>query len=773
MRTWWMKLRAARQTPWWLWFVLAVMLVVSGEVLRRQHLNDQQVARLIQIAGLLLALVTALTKVVAWTRARLRGIPTEGSAVELLKSEIFRREESSRYHLLADTTSANLAYSDGSTKNPGRLPLIRRLVNEFVRYQVGQGGQRGNLADIGEFFDCLPVGRLIILGDPGSGKTMMCIELALQLLKSGTPDAPLPIRLSLASWDGHQELENWLADRLVVDYGIRAASAKELVAARPRKLLPILDGLDEMDRANAEEPSRALQAIRVLNEYIDGQLRGSMVLTCRSERFAHLESTGATLRDATKIRILPLQHTQIVDYIEDRFEADARQRQRWLNAVNTHAEVMDEVLSTPWRLHLAATLFNSDRDPDEMFTLNNGSQVTQSTRINEFLLDSYVTAAILKESKNKPPRYPPEKVEIWLKSLAKHLTWQETVASKEPGVPAGLSGIDLVPHLLWPIAGQKLVRVAHVISTLSIYYIVALGIFGTTLAETFQQFVMALDVTIPWVKIAITVGLYAAVLAAFPSVIFSGAKQPWPTPWVRNRVRIPPKERLSISVRYGGRTALSATRGGLVSAATLLGLASASNQFEWPDSLMDSILTSVAFIVFIGTTFGIILGLISALVNGLSARITEWNHDIEIANPHSALRFELIFFTLLIPLGGSLSLAAIDWIAEGRQPIRVNVLYDFLAISSLITISLIPARVRYTTGILLAAMKGMLPLRLFRFLSWSCDAGLLRRSGVSYQFRHLELQNHLIAAEKQREVPVRQHDSVAVSEPPRSDPRLS
>ncbi|MGW3999553.1 NACHT domain-containing protein [Amycolatopsis sp. NPDC004772] len=582
MRTWWMKLRAARQTSWWLWFVLAVVLVVFGEVFRRQHLNDQQVARLIQVAGLVLALVTALIKVVAWTKARLRGTPTEGSAVELLRSEIFRREESSRYHLLADTTSANLAYSDGNTGTPDRLPLIRRLMNGFVRYRVGQDGRRGDLADIGEFFAGLPTGRLIILGDPGSGKTMMCIELALQLLKSGTPDAPLPIRLSLASWDVQQELETWLADRLVVDYGIRAASAKEIVTARPRRLLPILDGLDEMDRADTAEPSRAFRALRVLNEYIDGQLRGCVVVTCRSERFAQLESSGATLRDSTKVQILPLQHAQIVDYIGNRFEADAHQRRRWLDTVDAHAEVLDEVLSTPWRLHLATTLFDSARDPDEMFALENGSRATRAAQIKDFLLDSYVAAAVLKTSKDKPVRYPPEKVELWLGKLAEHLTWQETTASKEPGAPAGLSGIDLIPHLLWPIAGRKLVRYTHIIASLSIFYTVALGIFGTKLSDTFQQFTLGLDVTTPWVKIAIIIGLHAAVFFAFPALIFSGAWKHWPTPWVRNRVRVPPKDRLRISVKDGSKTALRATGGGMIFGAALLGVVTAKREFKWP-----------------------------------------------------------------------------------------------------------------------------------------------------------------------------------------------
>lgn len=43
----------------------------------------------------------------------------------------------------------------------------------------------------------------------------------------------------------------------------------------------------------------------------------------------------------------------------------------------------------------------------------------------------------------------------------------------------------------------------------------------------------------------------------------------------------------------------------------------------------------------------------------------------------------------------------------------------------------------------LTCTRGRLPWRLGRFLDWAYDAGLLRISGTAYQFRHLELQDHL------------------------------
>lgn len=53
---------------------------------------------------------------------------------------------------------------------------------------------------------------------------------------------------------------------------------------------------------------------------------------------------------------------------------------------------------------------------------------------------------------------------------------------------------------------------------------------------------------------------------------------------------------------------------------------------------------------------------------------------------------------------------------------------------------------RTMIGLIVAAARGLLPLRLWTFLDWACEARLLRVSGATYQFRHRELQDYLTAA---------------------------
>ncbi|MFF8024843.1 hypothetical protein ACFZDJ_27840 [Streptomyces sp. NPDC007896] len=45
----------------------------------------------------------------------------------------------------------------------------------------------------------------------------------------------------------------------------------------------------------------------------------------------------------------------------------------------------------------------------------------------------------------------------------------------------------------------------------------------------------------------------------------------------------------------------------------------------------------------------------------------------------------------------------------------------------------------------LCCSRGLLPWRLGAFLHWAYEAGLLRISGMAYQFRHRELQDWLVA----------------------------
>jgi predicted NACHT family NTPase len=101
---------------------------------------------------------------------------------------------------------------------------------------------------------------LVILGAPGSGKTTLAVQLLLRLLEIRTAAYPVPVLLTANGWDttAHPRIRDWLAFRLSKDYpalrAIDEAMPGELVDSG--MVLPVIDGLDELDPAGDDPQPR-------------------------------------------------------------------------------------------------------------------------------------------------------------------------------------------------------------------------------------------------------------------------------------------------------------------------------------------------------------------------------------------------------------------------------------------------------------------------------------------------------------------------------------
>jgi hypothetical protein len=86
----------------------------------------------------------------------------------------------------------------------------------------GLAGTGGELADV---LARVPTGRLVVLGEPGAGKTMLMVRLVLDLLARRSSGDPVPVLVSLASLDpSTQDLHQWLGAKLTTDYPALAAA---------------------------------------------------------------------------------------------------------------------------------------------------------------------------------------------------------------------------------------------------------------------------------------------------------------------------------------------------------------------------------------------------------------------------------------------------------------------------------------------------------------------------------------------------------------------
>ncbi|MBF9130020.1 NACHT domain-containing protein [Plantactinospora sp. S1510] len=95
-------------------------------------------------------------------------------------------------------------------------------------------------------------GRVVILGEPGAGKTSPLLREALRLLQARTPQDRMQVLLRLPTWNpDEQTLKQWITSQLATEYACRSPITTG-------QLLPLLDGLDEMP---ASRRTRAVQAI--------------------------------------------------------------------------------------------------------------------------------------------------------------------------------------------------------------------------------------------------------------------------------------------------------------------------------------------------------------------------------------------------------------------------------------------------------------------------------------------------------------------------------
>lgn len=212
-------------------------------------------------------------------------------------------------------------------------------------------------------------GRLLIVGGPGSGKTVLLLALALYLVKKALEDAsqPLPVIFNLASWSPtYERFDEWMTAMLTRGYGLSPEFAGQMLAER--RIVFLLDGLDEL--ARNEEPVRAAEVraecLAALDKYLyDGSM--SVAICCRREQFiAILRQTGAEPPVAAVVAVQDLTAVQIDRALirachtpKDKFAAP-----HLLSALGQDRDgIYQQVLSTPFYFTTALQVFDSNKPP--------------------------------------------------------------------------------------------------------------------------------------------------------------------------------------------------------------------------------------------------------------------------------------------------------------------------------------------------------------------------------------------------------------------------
>ncbi|MBD2347028.1 NACHT domain-containing protein [Anabaena subtropica] len=266
--------------------------------------------------------------------------------------------------------------------------------------------------------------RLLILGQPGGGKTTTLLNLAEELLETAKQNdqAPMPLIFELSAWrDDSVNILDWLIIQLKEEYNLAPGISRFWLERGD--ILPLLDGLDELGL------ERQKKCIKAINQYLSEDAKRDLVVCCREEEYIAGEEQLTQLHGA--ICLQPLSDRQIQDYVND-----LRRLHVW-QEIQRNPEFL-ELARTPLLLSMMVVAYQG-----------------RAIQTKQDLFDAYIERRfnLLPVGKGEPPR---KKILHFLVFLAKRLRGTQTEFLIENMQPSWLQNrlkIGLYPIFFILISG--------------------------------------------------------------------------------------------------------------------------------------------------------------------------------------------------------------------------------------------------------------------------------------------------------------------------------
>jgi transcriptional regulator with XRE-family HTH domain len=611
----------------------------------------------------------------------------------------------------------------------------------------------GDLRRVAEVYRRIQSGRLVVLGRAGSGKSILAIRFALDLLDARAWSDRIPVIFSLGSWDPTAiALRDWLIDRLLRDFphlARRVPSGKSLAAdlLDADLILPVLDGFDEIAAGLRREAIEALNRTPL-----------PLVLTSRHGEFAEaVWATHAPLASAVVIELCDLTLDDLRDYLPR--TAPALPSPAGLDEPGaTWDTVLDKAqatqsaggahlvaaLSTPLMIALARTMYSDtpDRDPGELLDT---TRFPDAHAIEEHLLAGFVPTVYRRRAPERldngsPHRreWDPEHAQRWLGYLAHHLLRLDRERQ----------------DLAWWELGTSMRRSSR---TLIIGFLGGLA-FGVTTA--IGNLPVDLVATSHGLEFALVRGLVVGLLHGLAAGLLFGLVY-W---YASEREAFKPSP---VRIKLSGGT--RRTRGnvrprflvglgcGLAVAVMLVVI---DRGVVGPLGLGDGQSSGglTAELLFLP---GLALG--AGLVFGLTALFEAPIRTESAVSPSDLLGidrrnvvFHLLAWALVIGLGAGL----LNGLAYGAlRGLEVGTVFGLEAAFGAglgYGLSLTAWGQWVALSRIWLPLTGRLPWALIAFLDDAHQRGVLRQAGAVYQFRHARIQSHLSQAFQERHEPHRQ-----------------
>ncbi|MBC6456589.1 NACHT domain-containing protein [Actinomadura sp. HBU206391] len=506
------------------------------------------------VLGVFISLIGLGIGIVSWRAAR-GGLDLDAAARSLaVEVRAQWAAEEARIGSLSRPVPLPVRWS--STGRPVQAPPEAVLGRNVTGARPVRLRLRGDVGRIVEAFRALPRRQLVVLGKPGSGKTVLAMQLLLDLLKGPQENEPVPVLLPLSSWNPEVPLLDWMTRRIRADHPTLTEDVISRLLTTER-VMPILDGLDEL------APHLHAKAIDAIDRAVT---TGPLVLTCRGDEYeTAVTSTGAFLSRAAVIELKPIKATEVIDFLD---LTHIPEDDRW-NPVRAHLRAhsdgpLAEALSTPLMADLARTVYERrPADPAELLDF------TDRAAVEDHLLDAFIPAVYASGHPRRARRWLTYLAENMAAHGTRDLSWWQfrsqvvalTVAVlfcamgwwflrllfapplAAPGA-LGMAGLGyfVVKDGVWAEIHRPDPRAIDPLGMLRRQRLTAIG--SALLAGLGVGLVIAAVVTVVFAASSRSAGLYAAVFGSVFMAV-SAVNTPWGT-FLLSRLRLAATRRLPL-----------------------------------------------------------------------------------------------------------------------------------------------------------------------------------------------------------------------------------
>jgi DNA-binding SARP family transcriptional activator len=590
----------------------------------------------------------------------------------------------------------------------------------------------GRITDVVTQFRQLPMRQLVVLGEPGAGKSVLAILLTLGLLADPRQDEPIPVLMPLASWNPHKEhLHRWLSRRLLEEYPALANKSAYGPDAATRlvvegRVVPVLDGLDETP------PAVHAAAIDALDQAVAGGR--PVVVTCRSTDYElAVNQAGSMLARAAVVEIEPVEIDDAIAFLTARRRLGETRWQPVVEHLRRHPTgALARALRTPLMVDLARTAYTHPG--------SNPADLCDTTRfpdpgsIEGHLLDAYLPAVYRQapappgrhDGPASPRSYDPAQAERWLTFLARHVHrlpagelswWQLDKAVPRPirSLYLGLPASVLFAAVGW-LAGGPLIGTVYGLSFAVAGY--AAHAFGRRPGPLRVEFRMR-GTGLRFLR-RFAIGVVAAVSLG-----------------------------LGWSLSFGVIVLLAVVFGFAVGVHVWLGAPVDARLVSSPASVLRNDRTAaVSFSLSLTVSLGLFYGLAYAFTQEtrfISVLGNRFDVALMLAGGLAAALLGRFLMKGVGSVAYGLAGAAVGGLvfpnaSDASRPFTVGILFG-LAVG--LTLCLARAWGALLVTRLWLASRAHTPLRLLRFLDDAHHRGVLRQVGAVYQFRHVRLEERL------------------------------